>query len=372
MPKWNAIVVGGGAIGMAIAYELALAEWKVAVVDRDRPGRQGSQQASWAAAGMLAPTAEQLPGGPLLDLCRRSLALYSDWTATLERISGVETGYWPCGILLPHERGVVPPIDRADIYPLLDRDRLDALQPGLGSSVTGATWLLDEGQVDNRQLLASLRAALPEVGVTVVACTDVTDWVVDGERVVAIATDRGQLQADTFVAAAGSYTGQLLELPVRPIKGQMLAAYDPQRRLQHVLYGDGIYIVPRKNGRIVIGATVEDIGFADGNTGAGLQQLLDGAIALYPAISEMVIEETWWGFRPATPDLNPILGRSPYSNLYLATGHHRNGILLTPATAQAIAQLMRGDRGEAIEGSTFDLDPFSWRRFAEISTLSLC
>ena len=381
VPKWDAIVMGGGAIGMAVAYELALADWKVAIVDRDRPGRQGSQQASWAAAGMLAPAAEHLPNGPLLDLCRQSLTLYPAWSAQLERIAGVDTGYWPCGILMPHEDGVLPVLNPEDNHPQLDRPRLDALQPGLGDCITGATWLPEEGQVDNRQLITALRAALPEVGVTLVARTEVTGWVMEGDRVIGIATERGQLFADTFVAAAGSHTGQSLDIPVRPVKGQMLALHDPQQQLQRVLYGDGIYIVPRRNGRIVVGATVEDIGFVEGNTGAGIQTLLNRAIRLYPRLATLTLQETWWGFRPATPDLSPILGHSAYANLYFATGHHRNGILLTPITAKVISQLMRRDRGEMLtapagadrtSADPLDLTPFRWQRFTAVSAAGLC
>ena len=366
---------------MAIAYELALADWRVALVDRDRPAEQPSQRASWAAAGMLAPAAERLPEGPLLQLCRQSLAVYPDWINRLERLSGVGTGYWPCGILLPYESST----SQADAEPgefqgLRDRERwnrqqLDDRQPGLGAGVLGATWLPEEGQVNNRQLVASLRAVLPEVGVTVITKTEVMDWVVEGDRLDAVVTSRGTLQADAVVAAMGSYTRERLDVPLRPVKGQMMRVFDPERRLQHVLYGDGIYIVPRQTGEVVIGATVEEVGFKAGNTAQGIQTLLNRAIALYPRIADLKIEETWWGFRPATPDLNPILGRGPQRNLYIATGHHRNGILLTPITAIAVAQLMCRECNQTYHRDAplevaCDWSAFSWRRFAKTAVLA--
>ncbi|WP_026101015.1 glycine oxidase ThiO [Synechococcus sp. PCC 7336] len=358
MPRWDVLVVGGGAIGMAIAFELALAGRQVAIADRDRFGRQ----ASWAAAGMLAPRAEALPLGPMLDLCLHSLALYADWSAKLEQISGIDTGYWPCGILLPQAQ---PPLN-GPAPDWLTRDALDRRQPGLGDRICGATWLPQEGQVDNRQLVQSLRAALLQVGVTALAHAEVEDWIVEGDRVAAVQTPRGRLEADIFVAAAGAFSGQLLPLPVRPLKGQMLQVFDPKRRLQHILFGEGIYIVPRRDGRIAIGATMEEVGFEPGNTAGGIQQLLNDAIALFPPVAEMPLQAQWWGYRPATPDELPILGRGPQQNLYLATGHHRNGILLTPATAEAIAQLV-------LTGvSHRPLEPFSWRRFASSPAASLC
>ena len=348
MPKWDAIVVGGGAIGMAIAYELSLGGCKVALVERGALGKQ----ASWAAAGMLAPRAEELDDAPLLHLCLQSLGLYSGWVEQLQKISGVDTGYWLCGILRPCLDGEFLTADSQ-----LSRAELDERQPGLGSAVVGAGWLPAEGQVDNRQLVQSLKAALPEVGVVTIPTTEVEDWEIEGDRIVAVQTSRGRLQADSFVLAAGAYSSQLLDIPIRPLKGQMLMVVDSACQLQHVLFGRGIYIVPRRDGRIVVGATEEDVGFEEGNTGGAIQSLLKRAIALFPKIAELTLLETWWGYRPTTPDLQPILGTGPYKNLYVATGHHRNGILLVPVTARAIAQLILDGHQDPL------LQHFNWQRF---------
>lgn len=340
---------------MAIAYELALGGCcKVALVERGELGKQ----ASWAAAGMLAPRAEELDDGPLLQFCLQSLGLYPEWAAQLQRLSGVETGYWPCGILRPCLQGETVKTDR-----LLSRSELNEVQSGLGSQVVGAGWLPNEGQVDNRQLVQSLRAALTEVGAIAIPKTEVQQWDVEGNRVVAVQTSRGRLQADSFVLAGGAYSSELLDVPVRPLKGQMLMVSDPDCQLQHVLYGRGIYIVPRRDGRIVVGATEEDVGFEEGNTGGAIQSLLQRAMAVFPKIAGLPLLEIWWGYRPTTPDLLPILGTGPQENMYIATGHHRNGILLVPATAKVMARLiLNGDRDPL-------LPSFSWRRFqaAELS-----
>ncbi|MEM9568665.1 MAG: FAD-dependent oxidoreductase, partial [Cyanobacteria bacterium P01_E01_bin.34] len=278
MPKWDAIVVGGGAIGMAIAYELSLGGYKVALVERGELGKQ----ASWAAAGMLAPRAEDLETGPLLRFCLQSLELYPEWATQLRRLSGIDTGYWPCGILRPCFEEQTAASDR-----MLSRSELDDLQSGLGPQVMGAGWLPNEGQVDNRLLVQSLRVALTEVGAIAIPKTEVQQWEIEGDRVVAIQTSRGRLPADAFVLAGGAYSSGLLDVPVRPLKGQMLMVQDPDCQLQHVLYGQGIYIVPRRDGRIVVGATEEDVGFEDGNTGGALQSLLQRAIAVFPKIAEL-------------------------------------------------------------------------------------
>ncbi|MGK7909277.1 MAG: glycine oxidase ThiO [Synechococcus sp.] len=355
MPKWDAIVVGGGAIGMAIAYELSLGGYKVALVERSEVGKQ----ASWAAAGMLAPRAEELEDGPLLKFCLRSLASYPEWSANLETLSGTPTGYWLCGILRPCLQGEELTGDR-----YLSASELKELQAGLGESVVGAAWLPQEGQVDNRQLVTSLRAALTEAGVVVISKTEVQNWDVEGTHVRAVHTSRGRLEANNFVLATGAYSGQLLPLPVRPLKGQMMSVFDPDCQLQHVLFGRGIYIVPRQDGRIVIGATEEDVGFEEGNTGGAIHGLLERAIAIYPKIQHLTLLETWWGYRPTTPDLLPVLGRGPQANLYLATGHHRNGILLVPATARIMADLILRGQEDAL------LSHFSWQRFVPLATAS--
>jgi glycine oxidase ThiO len=346
-------------VGLAIALELGLAGRKVAVVERDRPG----QQASWAAAGMLAPRAERLPDGPLRELCLRSLALYPDWIAKLEQLAGRDTGYWLCGILLPWQGF---PADSETLGTTLDRTALDARQPGLGPDMGSAIWLPQEGQVDNRQLVTALREALTQVGVAIVAQTDVQGWIVEGELIQGLQTSRGRLEAEVYVATLGAWSGQLLPIPVFPLKGQMLSVLDPACRLQHVIFGEAVYLVPRRDGHLLVGATEEAVGFTPGNTAGGLQRLLAAAIALYPAIADMTLQETWWGFRPTTPDLLPVLGRGPQRNLFVATGHHRNGILLAPITAQLLAQAILTDEADPL------LAPFAWHRFPVPESPVLC
>jgi thiazole synthase len=182
-----------------------------------------------------------------------------------------------------------------------------------------------------------------------------------GDRIVGVQTDAGLLSADRYVLAAGAWASQLLPLPVKPVKGEMFSVRAPlndgELPLQRVLFGPETYIIPRRNGRIVVGATSEQVGFTAGNTPDGLRSLLDRAVRLYPALKHYPIDEIWWGFRPGTPDELPILGRSYCENLVLATGHYRNGILLAPITAQLTADLLCDNREDPL------LRAFAWDRF---------
>ena len=181
-------------------------------------------------------------------------------------------------------------------------------------------------------------------------------------KITSIFTSVGELQAGVYVLATGSWLSQLLPLPVRPVKGQMMSVRMPHQAhqpfpLQRILFGTDTYLVPRKDGRLIIGATVEEVGWTPHNTPQGISSLLNKAIKLYPAIAEWQIEDFWWGFRPGTPDELPILGHSPCDNLFLATGHYRNGILLAPITAGLIGDLILEQKTDPL------LSHFSWQRF---------
>ncbi|MGI8934050.1 MAG: glycine oxidase ThiO, partial [Phormidesmis sp.] len=333
MGQADALVVGGGVIGLAIALELQQQGLQVTVLSRDFEAAAGH-----AAAGMLAPGAEQIAPGPMADLCQRSLALYPDWVSKLEDRTGADSGYWPCGILAPQLQSDAPLVSshRASSHramPGLSAAALHSYQTGLSPEITGGRFYPEDAQVDNRALMQVLRSAARDLGVDIQTGVTVEGFVQRQQRVVGLRTSAGEKQAAHYILATGAWSGELLPIPVTPRKGQMLSVrvppgYGQTQPLQRVLYGEKIYIVPRRDGRIVLGATVEEVGFTPHNTPAGVAQLLNAAIALYPELKNFPIEECWWGFRPATPDELPILGAGPCENLTLATGHYRNGILL--------------------------------------------
>ncbi|MEO0756535.1 MAG: glycine oxidase ThiO [Cyanobacteria bacterium J06648_16] len=356
MAQADVLVVGGGVIGLAIALELRQQGATVTVLSRDF-----AAAAAHAAAGMLAPHAENLTG-PLLDLSLRSLALYPEWIQKLEALTGKNTGFWPCGILVPF---LDAPATPAGTAPPLSATTLHHYQPGLSPRVTGGHFYPENGQVDNRALTDALLAAAESAGVDLQSGVGAEAFLQQQGQIKGVLTSTGEQRAGHYVLAAGAWSSDLLPVPVTPLKGQMLAVKQPDHthpRLKHVLFGEHIYIVPRRDGRIVLGATSEDVGFAPHNTPAGMAQLFNAAIDLYPAIQDFPLQECWWGFRPATPDHLPILGNSHYNNLTLATGHHRNGILLAPITARLIAQHVR-------QQSDPLLDAFSWQRFHDSPTV---
>ncbi len=360
----DVLVIGGGVIGLAIAVELRKHGASVTLLSRDF-----QQAASHAAAGMLAPQSEGVPSGPMWDLCHRSLALYPEWVQKLENLTGQEAGYWPCGILAPHYGSSTDNIsaaEQATAY-YLDQKAIHQYQAGLSDEVTGGWWFPEEGQVDNRALSSMLRIAAQELRVDVQEGVAVESFQAQNRQISCVKTRAGDFQANHYVLAAGAWSNELLPIPVLPRKGQMAAVQTPSNSpqvqpLRRILFGQNIYIVPRQDGRIILGATSEAVGFTPNNTPAGLLQLLSNAIRLYPDLQHFPLQDCWWGFRPATPDEMPILGPSLHTNLTLATGHYRNGILLAPITAQLIAESI-------LQKADPLLEAFSWRRFHQSANI---
>jgi glycine oxidase len=358
------LILGGGLMGLAIAHCLAVQGKTVRVLSRRR-----SEAAGFMAAGMLAPHAEGL-SGDLLQLGQRSLALVPAWVAAIEADSGLSCGLRPCGIVVPFATAA-----ERDGYPTaawgeaLDRQGLERELPGLGPGWQAGLLFRQDGQIDNRrQLMRALERACVAQGVHVQEGVDVLELLQDGGRLSGVrvrdaAAAIHVLQANTAVLCSGAWGAQLVpELPIFPVKGQMLSLQGPRDALQRVIFGPGTYVVPREDGLLVVGATSErKAGFSEGLTPFGQRQLQAGLEALLPAASQWPPMERWWGFRPCTPDEAPLLGPGPLDGLYLATGHHRNGVLLAAITAQLVGDCMIGTVQPQDE---HDLKAFNWRRFA--------
>ena len=361
MQQADVIIVGGGIIGLAIALELHQQGTRVSVLSKDF-----AAAASHAAAGMLAPNAERLPAGPMFDLCQRSLEQYPTWISKLEDLMGKDTGYWPCGILSPCLEDGQLATRQNSTFPV-SASAIHSYQSGLSQDVIGGDFYPEDAQVDNRALTQALLAAVQDAGIEIQTGVTVEGFVRQQGKVISLRTSIGEKQADHYVLATGAWSSELLPVPVTPTKGQMIglrvpSGYGQTQPLRRVLFGEEVYIVPRRDGRIILGATVENVGFTPHNTPAGIAQLLNAAIAIYPPLASFPIEECWWGFRPSTPDELPILGAGPCQNLTLATGHYRNGILLAPITAKLIAQHIEGHPDPI-------LNAFSYKRFHSPSTL---
>ncbi len=345
------LIVGGGIIGLSLAIELRWRGASVTVLSRDL-----KEAATLAAGGMLAPQAEGIAESTMLDLCLRSRSLYPEWIRKLEAVAGLNAGYWPCGILAP----VYDPAAE-NTAEWLDQPTIHLLQPGLGGDVVGGHWFPEDAQVDNQALTQVLQTVAREIGVNLQDGIAVKALQQQNRRVVSVQTATGDWQAEHYVIASGAWAKELLLLPIRPVKGQMASLQMPGNSdnlpLQRVLFGPNTYLIPRRDGRLIVGATSEEVGWTQHNTAAGIQTLLTRAIRLYPEVQHWPIQDLWWGFRPGTPDELPILGSSACENLTLATGHYRNGILLAPVTATLLADLIWQQQRDPL------LDHFHYSRF---------
>ena len=359
----DVIVVGGGVIGLSIAWKASERGLSVTVVE-ESPGRG----ASWAAAGMLAPVTEVHPGEEhVLGLGVASLALYPDFVARLEELTGLSTGYREGGTLMAAATGddyaalqdVALVQERLGLeVERLKRKDARALEPALTPGLRAAWFVAGDHHIDNRALVEAVTEACKRSGVELVADT-VAEVIVSRTRAMGVRLASGAvLDAGALVVAAGAWSGALPGIPdeyrppVRPVKGQLLylrGAADEQL-LTHNVRGLDVYLVPRRDGRIVVGATVEERGFDMTVTAGAVYELLRDAFELVPGLSELELVECVAGLRPGSPDNAPMIGATGLDGLFVATGHYRNGILLTPLTAEAMAELLvSGTPPETIE-----------------------
>lgn len=365
-------IVGAGVCGLGIAWRLAEAGCRVDVFDRDRAGRG----ATWASAGMLAAGIESEPGEqPLSELGRRAQRLWPDFARELAEASGIDPEYRDEGTLV-----VATNHDEAEHLRFnvefqqslgVELEWLTAAEarrrePHLRAGVAGAVYSPNDRQVNNRRLAEGLKVAAERAGAAVHEETAVTGLMVEGGRATGLRLGEARHEADAIVLAAGAWTRDVPGLPeaarppVRPIKGQVIALrMDPRAPvLSHVLWAPTIYMVPRLGGQLVIGGTVEERGYDETLTAGGIYALLEAARRAIPTIEELAIDEMWVGFRPGCRDDAPVLGPTPVDGLWLATGHHRNGILLAPITADAMSRsILEGEPAEEIRG--FGIERFA-------------
>ena len=353
--RLRVVIIGAGVVGLGIAWRLA-GRADVQVFDRGGAGAG----ASHAAAGMLAACCEAEPGEEaLVALGRDSQARWPGFADELLRAGGIDVELRREGTLVL----ALTADDQGELVHRLEfqRQKLDlplewlsaaatrAREPHLAGKIAGAVFSPQDHQVDNRKLVQALRIAAERAGVAIHEHRAVKEIAVRGGRATGIVLEDGTtVPADVVVLAAGAWSRRIEGLPpdrrppVRPVKGQMLALrMDPAAPLlNHVLWAPGAYLVPRRDGRLIVGGTVEEKGFDDTVTAGGVMALLDAAWRAVPAIEELPIAEIWVGHRPGSRDDAPILGPGPLEGLFYATGHHRNGILLAPVTADAMARLI--------------------------------
>jgi len=361
------LVVGGGIQGLAVAAALARDGHLVQLLERERPGCR----ASWVAAGLLTPSSPWRYPRALIDLCHRSEAMFPDFVADLAEHTGHDAEYEVGGMLYP-EGAAFGAAEVAEHSALrnglgfdtvrLDHAQLSALQSGLGPQVQGAAWQPRSARVRPPRLLAGLVARAGQLGVHLVSGCEVVRLLGRRGRVTGVQVASGQqLEAEVVVLAAGAWSAPLaatlgLAIDVRPVRGQILLLRGPPGLLGPVVNDGDTYLVPRRDGRLLVGSTMEDAGFDEVTTPQALRRLRRRAADLLPATARMEVETDWAGLRPGTADRMPYIGAVPeIDGLLLATGHFRNGILLAPVTAQLVAELVAERR------TSVDLQPFAPR-----------
>lgn len=362
-------VIGGGVIGCAIARDLASRGVRVTVLERDEPGAH----ASWAAAGMLSPLAEADRADAFLRLLLAGRARFPDLAADLLSETGIDIDYRAEGTLLlalsQADEAVLEGRWRWQSAAGLPVERLGAaearaLEPSLSAAVRSALRFPDDHQVDNRKLARALHASALRAGASFATGVEAASLDIQGGRARGVVMRDGvRLDADTVVVAAGCWSGRLAglprPLPVEPVHGQLLSLDGSGARLDHVVDTPRVYLVPRRDGRIIVGATAERTGFASTVTDRATRTLWSAAAEAVPGLAGVTLLDVWSGLRPGTPDGSPIIGPDPeVENLFYAAGHYRNGILLAPITAEAIGGLVAGASHPA-ETAPFGIARFS-------------
>jgi glycine oxidase len=362
----DVLIVGGGVVGLAVAHRLALSDLEVAVLDRADPGR-----ASPAAAGMLSTPLEAAEGEAFFELCLQSRRLYPELVQTLREQTDIDVEYLPWGALHllrdEAERAAwterVAELRKRDLgVEMLGAADLRSLEPQIGDFPHGAVLLSEDHHLNNEELLRALQQACDKLGVRRTAGVEVRRLLRKGDHVLGADSSAGAFTAAETLVAGGAWASGLLEtaglkLPLRPVRGQILALRS-ELVVRHVLHDREGYLVPRLSGEILVGSTLEEAGFRVANTLEAVGRLSRLALGFAPVLGAAEVSRMWSGLRPSTPDGLPALGRfSGVKGLLVAAGHHRNGILLTPVTARLVADLL-------LEGGTsLDLSAFSPDRF---------
>ena len=376
MAQKRVLIVGGGAIGLAIGWRLARAGLAVALFDRDRVGHS----ASWASAGMLSPLAEvQFEEEDLLHLGLKGLAVYPEFVGELEAETGCCVGYRRDGVLIVgitqddleylkfryrYQRDLGLPVT------YLSGDEAREREPHLSAQVSAAVWCPGDHQVDNRRLVMALKKGLVAAGGEVFEEMGVDELLIDGTRVRGVRVGEEVFEGDTVVLASGCWSRLIPGLPdcarppVRPVRGQIMRltmtedfALNTMVWYSRVATSTVAYLVPKDNGHLVLGATSEEMGFDKDVTAGGMFELLRAAWEVLPGVYDLPLIESAAGLRPGSRDDAPILGETPIAGLIMATGHYRKGILLTPLTALSIAEVILEGRTSAL------IRPFGIDRF---------
>lgn len=343
--KENIVVIGGGVIGLSSACELARSGARVTVLERGRAGAESS----WAGGGILFPLLPWDYAEEVTALTELSCQLYPAWIESLRTRSGIDPEYVVSGM---------------QVLPPFDAEKAIAWSGGGGLAMErkGEVLLLpDVAQVRNPRLIKALKRTLESMGVAFIEQAEVAAFRYSGNGVSSVETSQGRFVAERFIVAAGAWTGTLLgelapHVPIQPVRGQMLLFKGEPGLLRHILLQQGVYLIPRRDGHILVGSTLENVGFDKSVTEEAKTRLWQQALSMFPPLSHAALVRQWAGLRPGSPGNVPVIGRHPQiENLFVNAGHFRYGVTMAPASAKLLANQMLGGV------QPIDASPYAWR-----------
>ena len=348
MNKFDVIVVGGGLIGMFTARELAQAGSSVSVVERKEAGRESS----WAGGGILSPLYPWRYPDPVNALASWSQQNYPQTLESIYKESGIDPQYQKSGLLIldTDERNMAENWARSWQVNLqyVEKNELQQLEPGLSKQANNGLWLADIGQVRNPRLAQSLKKSILNQEVKLFEDSPVEQLLIEKQVIKGVQVPAGEIRADKVVIAGGAWSREILSetgivLPVKPIRGQMILFKADPGLVSHIVLSQDHYVIPRQDGRILVGSTLEDVGFEKLTTVQAREELYAEALRLVPELEMYPVEHHWAGLRPASPEGVPYICEHPdISGLFINTGHYRNGVVLGLASARLLADLMLG------------------------------
>ena len=343
----DCIVVGGGLLGMLSAHELALGGMRVRLLERGRTGRESS----WAGGGILSPLYPWRYAAAVSELARWGQAFYADFCAALASATGIDPEWTPSGLLIPEPHEAPLASEWAKRWgtrlEVLGADRLGDIAPEMREGLAdGALWLPDVAQVRNPRLASALRARLQQLGVDIDENQEVNALSIANGKVRGVSTASGEIAADTVVIAGGAWSAGILaglswRPAIEPVRGQMLLYRSKPGVVSRILLYKDRYVIPRRDGRVLVGSTLERDGFEKLTTRAAREELMHAAVRLVPALADYPIEHHWAGLRPGSPDGVPYIGQLPrIEGLYINAGHFRNGVVLAPASCRLLGDII--------------------------------
>jgi glycine oxidase len=345
------VVIGSGLIGLSVAYELAKRGAEVRIVE----AQDAEASASWSGAGRLAPFTDSEAGEQQELFLATALGLYQVFVKELHKRTGIDPFLRIDGTIeLAYDQGAAKRLrDRAESLVArgihahwFEPEEVRRLEPALGPAIAGASLIEDEGHIDARELMRALRLACVDAGVQLEEQTGPVALEADARRVLGVRAGERFVAADEVVNAAGAWAGELqgvpphVRLPIVPVKGQLLTFVPPRRPIARPVLAPGAYLIPRSDGTLLVGETESETGFDDSVDPAASRCLRDAAVRAVPALAEVAISRAWAGLRPRSPNGRPFIGATALEGYFVAAGHYRNAILLAPATALAVANVI--------------------------------